>query len=96
VKVFRVIVVPLLISYNTMKAHGKVGGITTVLTLAPLGQEWSGSQPIALPTYPPDRKLYNLINKANLVHNFSLYVYFFSLHVSGDYMPSSGDITVSM
>jgi len=23
------------------------------------------------------------VNKANLVHNFSLYVYFFSLHVSG-------------
>jgi len=71
VKVFRVTVAPLLISYNTMKAHGKVGGVTTVLTLAPHGQEWSGSQPVALPTYPPDRKLYNLINKANLVHSFS-------------------------
>jgi len=30
--------------------------------------------------------LYNLLNKANLVHNFSYYVYFFSLHVSGDYV----------
>jgi hypothetical protein len=30
---------------------------------------------------------YNLVNKANLVHNFSWYVYFFSLHVSGDYVP---------
>ena len=28
-----------------------------------------------------------LVNKANLVHNFSQYVYFFSLHVSGDYVP---------
>jgi len=28
-----------------------------------------------------------LVNKANLVHNFSWYVYFFSLHVSGDYVP---------
>jgi hypothetical protein len=27
--------------------------------------------------------LYNLVNKANLVHNFSWYVYFFSLHVLG-------------
>jgi len=27
------------------------------------------------------------VNKANLVHNFPLYVYFFSLHVSGDYVP---------
>ena len=31
--------------------------------------------------------LYNLVNKANLVHNFSYYVYFFSLHVSGSYVP---------
>jgi len=31
--------------------------------------------------------LYNLVNKANLVHNFSYYVYFFSLHVSGNYVP---------
>jgi hypothetical protein len=31
--------------------------------------------------------LYNLVNNANLVHNFSQYVYFFSLHVSGDYEP---------
>ena len=31
--------------------------------------------------------LYNLVNKANLVHSFSYYVYFFSLHVSGDYVP---------
>ena len=29
---------------------------------------------------------YNLVNKANLVHNFFWYVYFFSLHVSGDYV----------
>jgi len=28
-----------------------------------------------------------LVNKANVVHNFSSYVYFFSLHVSGDYVP---------
>ena len=28
-----------------------------------------------------------LVNKANLVHNFSQYVYFFSLHVLGDYVP---------
>jgi len=28
-----------------------------------------------------------LVNKANLLHNFSLYVYFFSLHVLGDYVP---------
>jgi hypothetical protein len=27
--------------------------------------------------------LYNLVNKANLVHNFSSYVHFFSIHVSG-------------
>ena len=31
--------------------------------------------------------LYNLVNKANSVHNFSQYVYFFSLRVSGDYVP---------
>jgi len=31
--------------------------------------------------------LYNLVNKANFVHNFSWYVYFFSLHVSGNYVP---------
>jgi len=31
--------------------------------------------------------LYNLLNKANLVHSFSQYVYCFSLHVSGDYVP---------
>jgi hypothetical protein len=31
--------------------------------------------------------LYNLVNKANLVLSFSYYVYFFSLHVSGDYVP---------
>ena len=29
------------------------------------------------------RKISFLVNKANLVHNFSQYVYFFSLHVSG-------------
>jgi len=28
--------------------------------------------------------LYNLVNKSILVHNFSYYVNFFSLHVSGD------------
>ena len=28
--------------------------------------------------------MYNLVNKANLLHTFSYYVYFFSLHVSGD------------
>jgi hypothetical protein len=27
------------------------------------------------------------VNKANLVNNFSLYVYFFSLHASDDYVP---------
>ena len=31
--------------------------------------------------------LYNLVNEVNLVHNFSLYVYFFSLHVPDDYVP---------
>jgi hypothetical protein len=31
--------------------------------------------------------LCNLANKANLVLSFSYYVYFFSLHVSGDYVP---------
>jgi len=31
--------------------------------------------------------LYNLVNKANLVHNFSQYAYFSSLNVSGDYVP---------
>jgi len=31
--------------------------------------------------------LYNLVNKSNLVHNCSKYVYFFSLHVSKDYVP---------
>jgi hypothetical protein len=30
---------------------------------------------------------FGLVNKANLVHNFSEYVYFFSLHVLGDYVP---------
>jgi len=29
---------------------------------------------------------YNFVNKVNLVHNFSWYVYCFSLHVSGDYV----------
>jgi len=29
----------------------------------------------------------NLVNKANLMHNFSWNVYFFPLHVSGDYVP---------
>ena len=31
--------------------------------------------------------LYNVVNKANLPHNYSYYVYFFSLHVLGDYVP---------
>jgi len=31
--------------------------------------------------------LCNLVNKANLVHSFSWYVYFFSLHVAGDHVP---------
>ena len=31
--------------------------------------------------------LYNLANIANLVHNSSQYVYFLSLHVSGNYVP---------
>ena len=30
---------------------------------------------------------YNLVIKVNLLHNFSQYVYFFSLHVLGDYVP---------
>ena len=30
---------------------------------------------------------YYLANKANLVPTFSLYVYFFSLHISRDYVP---------
>ena len=29
----------------------------------------------------------DIVNKASLVHNFSKYVYFFSVHVSGDYVP---------
>jgi hypothetical protein len=29
----------------------------------------------------------DLVNKANLVHSFSYYVYFFSLHVLSDYVP---------
>ena len=31
--------------------------------------------------------LYNLVNRTNLVHNFSYYIYSFSLHVSGNYVP---------
>ena len=31
--------------------------------------------------------LYNLANKTNLVQNFTWYIYFFSLHVSGNYVP---------
>ena len=31
--------------------------------------------------------LKRLVNKANLVHNFSQYVYLFSLHVPGDCVP---------
>jgi len=31
--------------------------------------------------------LHNLVNKANLMHIFSWYIYFFSLHVSGNYVP---------
>ena len=30
--------------------------------------------------------LYNLVNKANVMHNFSSYVYFFPLHVAGNYV----------
>jgi len=30
--------------------------------------------------------LHNRVNKANLVHSFSKYVYFFSLHILGDYV----------
>ena len=95
-KVFRVTVVSLLISYNTMKEHGEIEGVTTFLTLAPHGQEWSDSQPVALPTYPPDRKLYNLVNKPTWCTNF------LSMFISFLYMfwaticPLSGDITVSM
>jgi len=33
--------------------------------------------------------LYNLVNKANFVHSFSYYVYFFSLHVSGYYVTTT-------
>ena len=29
----------------------------------------------------------DIVNKVSLVHSFSLYVYFFSLHVSGNYVP---------
>jgi hypothetical protein len=29
----------------------------------------------------------HLVNGTNLVHNFSLYVYLYSLHVSGKYVP---------
>jgi len=31
--------------------------------------------------------LLSLVNKANLVQNFSYYIYFFSLHVLGNYAP---------
>ena len=31
--------------------------------------------------------MYNLVNKTNLEHNFILYVYFYPLHVSGNYVP---------
>jgi hypothetical protein len=31
--------------------------------------------------------LYNVVNKAKLVHNFSCYFYFFFLHISDDYVP---------
>ena len=31
--------------------------------------------------------VYNLVNKANLVHSSSQYIYFSSLHVSGNYVP---------
>jgi hypothetical protein len=33
------------------------------------------------------KEKYTLVNKGNLVHNFSWYVYFFPLHVLGDYVP---------
>jgi hypothetical protein len=57
VKVFQVKVVPLIITYNTMKAHGGVKGVTTFLNLAPHGLEWSDTQFVALPTYPLYRQL---------------------------------------
>ena len=31
--------------------------------------------------------LYNPVNNTNLTHNISYYIYFFSVHVSGDYVP---------
>jgi len=31
--------------------------------------------------------LYNLVNRINLVHNFSQYVCYFSLYVSGNHVP---------
>ena len=36
--------------------------------------------------------MYNLVNRANLVHSFSEYVYIFSLHVSRDYVPNMSPI----
>jgi hypothetical protein len=33
------------------------------------------------------RRRGNLANKVNWVHSFSYYAYFFSLHVSGEYVP---------
>ena len=40
--------------------------------------------------------LYNLVNKANLLHNYSQYIYFFSVRVSATMCPSSGEITVTI
>ena len=43
--------------------------------------------PSVLLCFVDGASLYDLLNKANLVHNFSYYVHCFSLHVSGDYVP---------
>jgi hypothetical protein len=40
--------------------------------------------------------LYNLVTKPTWSTIPSLFVYFYSLHVSGNYVPSSGEITVSI
>jgi len=62
-----------------------MSGALPVLRYTPL---WPGQGQIYLILCFVDRAfLYNLVNKAHLVHNFSLYVYFLSLHVSGDCVP---------
>jgi hypothetical protein len=48
-----------------------------------------------LPSYLQIKKII-LVNKTNVVHNISFYVYFDSLHVSGAMCPSSGEFTVSV